>query len=68
MEADMKELEALLEYLVKHNEDHAEELMGLAVRARSLGMAETYEHLIIGVEQMNGSNESLRAALEALRG
>ena len=68
MDEQMKELEALLDYLVKHNEDHAAELTDLAARALSLGKKEAYDDLVKGVELMNGSNESLRAALAALRG
>jgi hypothetical protein len=68
MEEGMRELEALLEYLVKHNQDHAGEITELAVRAQALGKTEAYDHLAKGVELLNGSNESLRAALTALRG
>ena len=67
MDGDMRELEALLDYLVKHNEDHAGEVTDLAARAQSLGKTEAYEHLVKGVELMSASNESLRAALSALR-
>ena len=68
MEGEMRELEALLEYLVKHNGDHAGEIMDLATRAEALGKAEVYDHLVRGVELLNESNESLKAALTALRG
>jgi hypothetical protein len=66
MEPVLQELEVLLEYLVKHNEDHAREIMGLAVRAQGLGKTAAYEHLTRGVDLMNDSNKSLRAALAAL--
>ena len=68
MESGMRELEALLEYLVKHNGDHAGEIMDLAARAEALGKVEVYDHLVRGVDLLNDSNESLKAALAALRG
>jgi hypothetical protein len=68
MESDMRELEALLEYLVKHNGDHAGEIMDLATRAKDLGKTQVNEHLVRGVELLNQSNESLKAALTVLRG
>ncbi|OFV82512.1 MAG: hypothetical protein A2W26_11415 [Acidobacteria bacterium RBG_16_64_8] len=63
----MRELEALLEYMVKHNEDHAGEIMDLATLAKELDKGEAYEHLIRGVDLLKDSNESLRMALTALR-
>jgi hypothetical protein len=68
MEDAMQELEALLEYLVKHNSDHAGEIMDLAARAKELGKSEAYEHMIKGVSLLQDSNESLKAALSTLRG
>jgi hypothetical protein len=68
MEGEMRELEALLEYLVKHNGDHAGEIMDLATRAQALGKVEVYGHLVRGVDLLNESNESLKEALAALRG
>jgi hypothetical protein len=68
MEGEMRELEALLEYLVKHNGDHAGEIMDLAARAQALGKTEVYDQLVRGVDLLNESNESLKAALTVLRG
>ena len=68
MDGEMRELEALLEYLVKHNGDHAGEIMDLATRAEALGSTEVYDHLVRGVDLLNESNESLKAALTVLRG
>ena len=68
MESGMQELEALLDYLVQHNADHAGEIMDLAKRANALGKKEVYDHLIRGVDLLNSSNESLKAALTVLRG
>jgi hypothetical protein len=68
MDEAMRELDALLQYLIKHNEDHAGEIMELATRAEALGKKEAYDHLVKGVDLLTGSNESLKAALQALRG
>lgn len=62
----MQELEALLNYLVKHNDEHASEISELAERAREMGKQDTYHHLTEGVELLLQSNASLRAALAAL--
>lgn len=66
MEASTHEIRSLLEYLVKHNADHAGEIMELAERAQILGNQEAYQHIVQGVRLLNDSNESLRAALTAL--
>ena len=50
MESGMQELEALLDYLVKHNADHAGEIIDLATRAQALGKKQVYDHLIRGVD------------------
>jgi len=68
MDDDMRELEALLDYLVKHNDDHAAEVDVLAERAQSMGRTEVHRLLTEGVELMRRSNDSLKAALAALRG
>lgn len=67
-EQAMRELQALLEYLVKHNADHAGEILELAARAESLGKPRVHEHLVRGVELLHQSNESLQAALAELGG
>jgi hypothetical protein len=67
MDAEMKELNALLDYLIKHNKDHAEEIMVLAQKARALGETAVHDNLTKGVEHMERSNESLEKALNILR-
>lgn len=62
----MEELATLLTYLVKHNEDHAVEILELADRARVLGEQEAYDHLVRGVQLLRDSNKSLLAALATL--
>ncbi len=66
MESTLQEITTLLEYLVKHNQDHAGEIMELAERAQVLGNAVAYRHIVKGVDLLNESNESLQAALAAL--
>jgi len=66
LEPVLKELEVLLEYLVKHNQEHAKEITELATRAQALGNTAAYEHLTRGVDLMNDSTKSLQAALAAL--
>jgi hypothetical protein len=68
LEPVLQELEVLLEYLVKHNHEHATEITDLAARAQALGNTAAYEHLTRGVDLMNDSTKSLQAALAALRG
>ncbi len=67
MDGEMKELDALLDYLIKHNKDHAEEIMVLAQKAKDLGEIAVYVNLIKGVEHMERSNESLEQAHGILR-
>jgi hypothetical protein len=66
MEPGIPEIKSLLEYLIRHNEDHAAEIMDLAERAQTLGNTEAYQYITKGVELLKESNESLRAALAAL--
>jgi hypothetical protein len=68
LEPVLQELEVLLEYLVKHNREHAKEITELAARAQALGKTAAYEHLTRGVDLMNDSTESLQAGLAALEG
>jgi hypothetical protein len=63
---DIQQTKSLLEYLIKHNRDHAGEIMDLAERAQTLGNTEAYRHIVRGVDLLNESNASLQAALEAL--
>ena len=67
MDGEMKELDALLDYLIKHNKDHAEEITALAQKAKDFGEIAVYDNLTKGVEHMERSNESLEQALGILR-
>ena len=67
MEYEMMKLDKLLDYTIKHNNEHAEELKGLAQKAKELGKAAVHDELIKGVEQINRANETLASALKKLR-
>ena len=67
MESEMMKLDALLDYTIKHNREHAEELKSLAQKAKELGKTAVYDELMRGVKQMNRANETLGVALERLR-
>lgn len=67
MESEMMKLDTLLEYTIKHNSEHAEELKKLAQKAKDLGKTLVYDELMRGVEQMTGANEMLAVALKRLR-
>jgi hypothetical protein len=59
----LEEIKGLLDYLVKHNEDHAGEIMELASRVHALGNVDAHHHITTGVELLRQSNENLRMAL-----
>ena len=67
MESEMMKLDTLLDYTIKHNSEHAEELKNLAQKAKELGKTAVHEELIRGVEQMSRANEILAVALKRLR-
>lgn len=67
MESEMMKLDTLLDYTIKHNSEHAEELKTLAQKAKELGKAAVYDELMRGVEQMNGASQTLSLALKRLR-
>jgi hypothetical protein len=67
METGLRELEALLEYVIKHNREHAEEINTLARKAASLSRDDVSINLMRGVEKMKESNADLMKALENLR-
>ena len=67
MDSEMTKLDILLDFTIKHNSEHAEELKSLAQKARELGKTAAYDELMRGVEQMNKANETLSGALKRLR-
>jgi hypothetical protein len=67
MQSDMKELDGLLDYTIRHNKEHAEELKNLAKKASELGKSRVDDEIKRGVEQLNQANQSLEKALKQLR-
>jgi len=67
MQNDLKELKVLLNYLINHNEDHAQEIVELAVKAKEMGKEEVNNNLAKGVEYLKSSNEMLKKALQFLQ-
>jgi len=65
-DSSVQEITAMLGYLIKHNRDHAAEILELAERARSLGHEAVYRDIARGVDLLEESNASLQAALAAL--
>ena len=61
-----EELRVLLEYLVKHNQDHATELMELATRVKAQGHEKAYDHMKKGAGLLDESNRALQEALREL--
>jgi len=68
MDEELRRLDAFLEYLIQHNSDHAEEIEGLAQKAKALGESVVCDDLAKGMEYMRQSNENLKHALGVLRG
>jgi hypothetical protein len=64
---EMKELKALLSYMIEHDDEHAEELKDLAEKAKSLGNTVAYDELIAGVNEMKAANERLKNASKKLK-
>ncbi|MPW27153.1 hypothetical protein GC105_15350 [Alkalibaculum sp. M08DMB] len=62
----MKELKALLNHLIGHNENHADEIKQLAQRAKDLEIEESYELMIKGTKELQNSNVSLKKAYDLL--
>ena len=67
MQPEMRELDGLLDYTIRHNEEHAKELKDLAEKARALGKSLVVEEIKKGVEQLIQANQSLENALKRLR-
>lgn len=61
---DKQELIALMDYLVKHNISHTEELSALASQVESV---EGKEMIIQAIEEYKVANATLKNALEKLR-
>ncbi len=64
---DAAKLAILLSHWIEHNKEHAEEFTEWALKAKSNGKGEVHDHMMKAVQQMNGANKSLLAALERLK-
>jgi nickel/cobalt exporter len=64
---DQAKLKILLSHWIEHNKEHAEEFTEWALKAKSVGKGEVHDHMMKAVQQMNGANKSLLAALERLK-
>ena len=64
---DEAKLKILLSHWIEHNQDHAEEFTEWALKAKSNGKGEVHDHMMKAIQQMNGANKSLLAALERLK-
>jgi hypothetical protein len=68
MDEEPKKLNVFLDYLIQHNRDHAEEIIGLAQVAKDLEELEACDDLEKGAEYMRLANRSLDHALSILKG
>lgn len=64
---EISQLTALLDYMIKHNEEHAEEVKEYAERAKKLGNEEAQADIEKGVALLQQSNEMLRKARNGLK-
>jgi nickel/cobalt exporter len=64
---DAAKLAILLSHWIEHNEEHAGEFLEWALKAKASGKVEVHDQMVKAVQQMNGANKSLLAALEGLK-
>jgi len=63
---EIKQLAALLDYMIKHNDEHAEEVKEYADRAKTLGNEEAHADIAKGVALLIQSNDMLKQARKRL--
>ena len=63
----MEELTALMQYMVKHNTAHANELAQLAEQLKKAGSAAAYEQVLAAVSDFEKGNMRLSAVLASLK-
>ncbi|MFZ7133411.1 MAG: hypothetical protein ACOWWR_13745 [Eubacteriales bacterium] len=61
-----EKLKILINHLIGHNEDHAQEIVGLAETAKELGSNEAHDLLLQGVDELRTSNISLKKAFDLI--
>jgi len=64
---EREKLERLLNHWMEHNGEHASEFMAWAEKSRKLGRAGVSEGIVRAARALETANESLRAALKALK-
>jgi hypothetical protein len=67
MKPDLQEVNALLEYMVHHNTDHAQELKVLSEKVKTLGKTAAYQQLSSGIQKMQEANRHFEEALNELQ-
>lgn len=67
METPMDELLALMQFMVDHNEAHAQELAGLADQLRESGKGRAYKQIMDAVSDFDMGNATLNAVLQNLQ-
>ena len=63
---DMEKLQILINHWIEHNEEHANEFMKWAERAKSAGNEDIYDDILKAIEKLREANVNLRAALKKL--
>jgi hypothetical protein len=66
IEGEKERLTALLNYLIKHNEEHSEELIELAERAKTVAKDVVRDDILEAARLMSESTEYLKLALAEL--
>ncbi len=61
-----EELEALISYLVNHNESHTKELEDLAISLKSSGNLDAYNEVMDAIKEYKKGNEKLSSSLKKL--
>lgn len=66
MDEATKKLAVLLDYLIKHNAEHADEINDIAAGVAKLGNETAQKSIENGVDLLLQSNEALKKARKAL--
>ena len=66
--AQMDKLRVLLDYWIRHNEEHGAEFKEWAEKAQGLGETAVYDDLMKAHDETQKANTSLLRALEKLTG
>lgn len=66
-QTDKEKLEILLNYWVRHNRQHGEELRRWAEKGKRFGQVKVHNDILKAVQQIDKANEFLLRALEKLK-